>query len=411
MRFCMLTTFYPPHHFGGDATYVRALSRELVRRGHHVEVVYCEDAFNVVNRQGPAVETVIDDGVVVHRLKSSFGLLSPLITQQTGKPGLKRSAIKEILEQDFDVVNFHNISLLGGPGILQLSRAPVTLFTLHEHWLLCPTHIFWKNKQRACERPQCFRCSIRSAIPPQLWRYTGLIRRSLQAVDRMLAPSQFTADKHLQSGVKQEIQVLPLFSMLDPGESELRTPIEPRKFVYVGRVTASKGVEELLRLFARLKDFSLQVIGDGDLLERLKTEYASYGNIEFTAALEQTELARHYQNACALILPSLAPETFGLTVVEAFACGTPVLVRQAGGSSELVDATGAGFVYRDDDELEKYLHRIADNHQLRSDLGRKAREGFTRHYSIERHMEAYFGHIAEVQTRKGMDKGLMAETR
>jgi glycosyltransferase involved in cell wall biosynthesis len=406
----MLSTFYPPHHFGGDATYVRALSRELVRRGHHVEVVYCEDAFNVVNRQGPAVDTVIDDGIVVHRLKSRLGMLSPLITQQTGKPGLKHSALKEILDQDFDVVNFHNISLLGGPGILKLSRAPVTLFTLHEHWLLCPTHIFWKNKQRACEKPQCFRCSIRSAIPPQLWRHTGLIHRSLQAVDLLLAPSEFTAEKHLKGGVKQEVRVLPLFSMLDPVEPEKQTPVEQRKFIYVGRITASKGVVPLLRLFARLQQFRLQLIGDGDLLERLKAEYADCANIEFTASLPQTELVRHYQNACALILPSLAPETFGLTVAEAFACGTPVLVRQAGGSSELVGTTGAGFVYHDDDELEKYLQRIAEDHELRADLGRKAREGFAGHYTIDHHMDAYFGHIADVQKSKGVGKSIMAET-
>ena len=38
MRFCMVTTFYPPYHFGGDATYVRSLSRELVKRGGRPEV-------------------------------------------------------------------------------------------------------------------------------------------------------------------------------------------------------------------------------------------------------------------------------------------------------------------------------------------------------------------------------------
>lgn len=406
----MLTTFYPPHHFGGDATYVRALSRELVRLGHHVEVVYCEDAFNVVNHKDHAVETVNDDGVIVHKLKSRFGILSPLVTQQTGNPGLKLPALDAILDQGFDVVNFHNISLIGGPGILKLSRAPVTLFTLHEHWLLCPTHIFWKNRQAACDRPQCFRCSIRSAIPPQLWRYTGLTRRSLQAVDRLLAPSEFTADKHLRGGVKQEVRVLPLFSSLDPARPETPATVEQRKFVYVGRVTASKGVVPLLKLFARLQSVSLQLIGDGDLLGPLKSEYAHCSNIEFTSAVEQNELVRHYRGACALILPSLAPETFGLTVVEAFACGTPALVRQAGGSCELIETTGAGFVYRDDDELEKYLHRIADDHELRSDLGRKAREGFTANYTIARHMEAYFGHIAEIQKRKGVDQDLMVET-
>jgi glycosyltransferase involved in cell wall biosynthesis len=209
--------------------------------------------------------------------------------------------------------------------------------------------------------------------------------------------------------VKQEVRVLPLFSVLDPGEPETRTPTEPHKFVYVGRVTASKGVEPLLRLFARLKKYSLQVIGDGDLLAPLKAEYAQSGNIEFTAAVEQTELLRHYQSACALILPSLAPETFGLTVVEAFACGTPALVRQAGGSSELVQTTGAGFVYSDDVELESHLNRLAGDRDLRSDLGKKAREGFTRHYTIARHMEAYFGHIEEIQRIKGMDTDALAE--
>jgi len=198
--------------------------------------------------------------------------------------------------------------------------------------------------------------------------------------------------------------------VLDPGEPETWTPIEPRKFIYVGRVTASKGVVPLLALFARLQGFRLELIGDGDLFERLKAEYAHCENIEVTAALPQADLVKHYQEACALILPSLAPETFGLTVAEAFACGTPVLVRQAGGSSELVRTTGAGFVYRDDDELVKYLHRISEDHELRSDLGKKAHEGFSRHYTIAQHMEAYLGHIAEIQRRKGVNKRLMAVT-
>jgi hypothetical protein len=60
-------------------------------------------------------------------------MLSPLITQQTGNPGVKTTQLRAVLDRDFDVVNFHNISLIGGPGVLQMSRAPVTLYTLHEH--------------------------------------------------------------------------------------------------------------------------------------------------------------------------------------------------------------------------------------------------------------------------------------
>lgn len=140
-----------------------------------------------------AVKQDDHDGVVVHRLRNPLGILSPLITQQIDKPGVKASHLRRLFERDFDVVNFHNISLIGGPGVLQMSRAPVTLYTLHEHWLLCPMHIFWKNEQRACDSPECLRCCLRSKVPPQLWRYTGLIARSLANVYALLAPSAYTA--------------------------------------------------------------------------------------------------------------------------------------------------------------------------------------------------------------------------
>jgi len=95
---------------------------------------------------------------VVHRLESPFGFLSPLITQFTGRPGIKSRAMRVIFAQSFDVVHFHNISLVGGPAVITRSRAPVNLYTLHDHWLLCPTHVFWKNNSKQCDGPTCFRC-------------------------------------------------------------------------------------------------------------------------------------------------------------------------------------------------------------------------------------------------------------
>ena len=72
MRFCMVTTFYPPYHFGGDAIFVQSLARALVAQGHHVEVVHCEDAHRLRSREQPAAQ-VEQDGVVVHRLRSRYG--------------------------------------------------------------------------------------------------------------------------------------------------------------------------------------------------------------------------------------------------------------------------------------------------------------------------------------------------
>lgn len=398
----MVTTFYPPYHFGGDATYVRSLSRALVEKGHEVEVVHCEDAWRTVSHSQAPAEVMSDDAIGVHRLKSRFGILSSVITQQTGRPGLKHAALKKILDRSFDVVHFHNISLVGGPAVLRLSKAPVTLYSLHEHWLLCPTHIFWKNRTHACDVKQCLRCSLRSGIPPQLWRYTGLIRRSLAGVDAMLAPSDFTAQKHREAGIGDNIQVLPLFSTLDPGEPPDFSPAQNPKFLYVGRVTASKGLLPLLETFARLGEADLQVVGDGEMLPRLQQDFASAKNIAFLGSVRQSELVRLYQRATALILPSLAPETFGLTVAEAFACATPAIVRAAGGSRELVDATGAGFVYETNDELQQRVRQLVADHALRIELGKKAREGYISLYTAARHLDQYLSTIATIQRRKGV---------
>lgn len=401
MRFCMVTTFYPPYHFGGDATYVRALSRALTARGHTVEVVHCEDAYRLSGKERDPRSAGADDGILVHRLKSRLGPLSPLITQQTGRPGLKAGALRAILTRDFDVVNFHNISLVGGPAVLELSAAPVTLYTLHEHWLLCPTHIFWKNRSKACDGKQCIRCSVRSGIPPQWWRYTGLIKRATAHVDAFLAPSEFTAQRHRESGIAP-VQVLPLFSPLDPGTPGGDIVLPRPRFLFVGRVTASKGIFSLLAQFAELPEYDLTVVGEGDLRARLELRYAGYANIQFLGLIPQDELALLYRGATALVFPSLAPETFGLSIAEAFACGTPAIVRDAGGSRELVDATGGGIVYRTNAELLHALHQLADDRGLRTQLGQRARSGFEKLYTRQRHVDAYLACIERIRHSKGM---------
>ena len=101
----------------------------------------------------------------------------------------------------FDVVHFHNISLVGGPGVLAFGGPAVKLATLHEHWLLCPTHVFWKEKRKLCDEKTCFTCQIRSGRPPQLWRLGSFLRDSLEQLDLMLAPSHFTMERHRTEGI------------------------------------------------------------------------------------------------------------------------------------------------------------------------------------------------------------------
>ena len=396
MRFCMVTTFYPPYHFGGDATYVRALSHGLADLGHEVHVVHCEDAYRVRAKGRLNIDAGADERVRVHRLRSRLGRLSPLISQQTGHPGLKSRALSRILDSGFDVIHYHNVSLMGGPAVLTWGRARIKLYTLHEHWLLCPTHVFWKNRSHVCDKPQCFRCSLRSGIPPQLWRYSGLRDRSLSAVDSLLAPSRFTARRHSEWGITAPIRVLPLFSDLDPGPGNPPAPTDRPRFVYVGRVTAVKGIAELVKVFASLPDYDLVVAGSGDLLEPLQARYAECRNIRFVGHLPQAEVVHLYRSATAAILPSLVPETFGLTVVEALACSAPVVVRDAGGSPEIVERSGAGFVYRTDRELNEALRRLATDAALVGSLRLRARAAYESYYTRQSHLTAYLNIIATV---------------
>lgn len=403
MRFCMVTTFYPPYNFGGDGIFVRELAVSLARLGHYVRVIHCEDAYQLSsNANNPELPRRYDDeGVDVCRLKSSMGPISPLLTQQLGHPALKTGAIAQLLKDHFDVINYHNISLVGGPAVLSLGDAPIKLYTLHEHWLVCATHIFWKNGVKRCDSRQCLQCCVRSGIPPQLWRYTGLTKRHLEKVDCLIAPSRFTANQHLQFYPGVPTRIIPLYSRLDPPEEMTNSwsPRRPPGFVYSGRITASKGVESVLEQFTALKDYELVLAGDGDALPQLKARFGGYPNIHFVGRLDETALIQLYSSATALIFPSIAPETFGLTAVEAMACGTPAIVRDAGGCAEIIETTRAGFVYQESSELPDLLHRMVHEAGLREKLSELALSASREFYTRQRYVDDYMAVIAKLQSR------------
>jgi glycosyltransferase involved in cell wall biosynthesis len=401
MRFCMATTFYPPYNLGGCGTYVRALSRALVAQGHDVEVMHCLDAYRL-KFTDPMPDEGPDEGVVVHRLQSPFGFLSPLITQLTGRPGIKSRATRGIFARSFDVVHFHNISLLGGPALITQSQAPVNLYTLHDQWLHCPTHVLWKNNSKPCDRATCFSCSLVSRIPPQLWRYTGLVKRSIDRVDTILAPSEHVARLHRNMGLKPPIHVLPSFSAIEP-QSDHAPPRHDRpRFLFVGRLTVSKGIVQLLEEFAGLPAYDLQIVGDGELRSKLERRFACCSNISFLGPKPQAELLSIYKNAAALILPSLVPETFALSIVEAFACSTPAIVRDVGGAGESIEATGGGLIYRTSEELRETLARVACEPGLREALAARARDGFLRLYTSGRHVKNYLALVDSIRHAKGL---------
>jgi glycosyltransferase involved in cell wall biosynthesis len=364
VRFCFLTTFYPPYNFGGDGIGVERLARALARRGHHVTVVHDVDAFNALRRgPSPSTSSGATTGLEVIPLTSGIGAMSPLLTQQTGRPLVNGRKIKAILERGrFDVVNFNNISLVGGPKLLSYGGDAVRVYLAHEHWLVCPTHVLWRHNREVCTGRQCIRCALRHRRPPQLWRLTGYLERQLRHVDRFVAMSEFSRDKHREFGFPYDMDVLPYF-LPDPDSegppSPSPTAPHPRPyFLFVGRLERIKGLDDVIPAFAHYPDADLLVAGDGEHAATLKRMAAGNPRIVFLGQLDAAALDRYYDHALALIVPSVCFETFGVVLIESFRRATPVIARRIGPFPEIVQQSGGGELFATTEELLAALARL-----------------------------------------------------
>jgi glycosyltransferase involved in cell wall biosynthesis len=402
LKFCMVSTFYPPYSFGGDAMHIYRLSNELARRGHLVDVFYCQDSYLLVNGGPPTATFQNHENVRVHPLKSRAGMLSPLLTQQTGVPYLK-SDLKDALEgNDYDVIHYNNMSLI---GIKALSYgSAVKLYTAHEHWLVCPMHVLWKYNREVCTKPSCTSCQIAGKRPPQLWRKTGLMERMLKHVDCFLSPSRFTLNKHLDMGLDIPITHMPYFLPKPDERLDAQRSAEQRRpyFLFVGRLEYIKGVHNLIEAFSKNSEFDLLIAGDGAYREALEIQAKDSKNIQFLGRLSQDELVDLYRNALAVIVPSICYETFGIIIIEAFSHRTPVIVNDLGALPEVVDDSGGGFVYRTEDELVAAMKKIAADPNLRDELGQNGHRAFLEHWNEEPHLERYLGLITDLTEKRAL---------
>ncbi len=405
LNFLHLTTFYPPYSFGGDAMYIHRLSHALGDAGHNVDVIHCVDSYHLLHPAEPSLKFATHPRVTTHALRSKAGWLSPLLTQQTGRAHLKRRSILEVMRsKPYDVIHYHNISLLG-PEVLTLeplSPQHVKLYMTHEHWLICPTHVLWKFGERPCERPACLQCTLRARRPPQLWRYTDQLANASRAIDTFVSPSRFTARMHADRGFARRVEHLPYF--IERVDHEWQNPKPPPSdkpfFLFVGRLEEIKGVQTLIDLWKRVTDCDLLIAGTGDYEQHLKARAADNPRIKFLGALTQSDLGNLYYHALSVIVPSLTFETFGIIIIEAFARKTPVIVRDLGALPEVVADSGGGYVYRNDDELLDAIHKIVIAPELRRELGQQGYNAFLRNWSKQAHLDLYFDFLQKAATRK-----------
>ena len=410
----MITTFYPPYNFGGDGIFIYRLSNELASRGHYVEIIHCTDAYHVLNSNVPTDKYPHHPNIKIHSLKSKFGFLSALLTHQTGFPFLKSQAIKNILNKtQFDVIHFHNISLIGGPGILRYGKA-VKLYTTHEHWLVCPLSVLWKMDREACNKQECFSCMLKDKRPPQLWRYTNLLKMMSKHVDAFISPSIFTIKKHREMGLNLCFVHIPNFlPHAYENEVESKNNINKTKhnayFLYVGRLEKNKGAHILIDAFKKFTQRDLLIAGDGLYKDELENLAQGIKHIKFLGKKTHEELNQLYQNAIAVIVPSLCYETFGMIILEAFAWKTPVIVNNLGALPELVEQSQGGFIYNNQNELIKAMNTLCDNSNVSKKLGKNGYQAFKKFWTEKVHFESYFNLIQKILKTKHKNSGVSCD--
>jgi glycosyltransferase involved in cell wall biosynthesis len=414
LRIAMVTTFYPPYNFGGDGISIMRLSGALARRGHDVTVLHDIDAYKSLGGAEPsdrAVQNATNDGVDVIGLRaaphgSAFGLVSNILTHQLGRPVVHAQRISEILREGlFDVIWFHNISLIGGPGILSYGNG-LKIYEAHEHWLVCPTHVLWRFNRERCDKRSCISCSFSYHRPPQSWRITGYLDRQLNHVDLFIAKSEFSRRKHAEFGFSQTMTVVPYFLPEDSSPEVLEPLARDRPFfLFVGRLEKIKGLQDIIPIFARYAGGAdLVIIGDGDYAETLKTLATGLDNVHFLGRLPSEAISVFYRDALALIVPSLCYETFGIVLIEAFRKGTPVIARNVGPLPEIVRTARAGLLFDSAEELLSALWTLQFDECLRNAFSVEARAAFRKHWSEDVVIDRYTSVIRDAAIAHGHQK-------
>ncbi|MGC8787347.1 MAG: glycosyltransferase family 4 protein [Anaerolineae bacterium] len=334
---------------------------------------------------------------------SPFGFLSPLVTQQTGMPLLESARIQEILAKGFDVIHYHNVSLVGGPQVLEYGTA-IKLYTMHEYWLVCPTHVLFRYNRSACTARHCILCQLIYRRPPQWWRYTSLLRSALRHVDTFIAPSRFSMEKHRELGLDVPIVHLPYFVPLVKttmqSDSAAGHVADKPYFLFVGRLEKLKGLQTLLPVFRRFEKAQLWIAGRGSYELYLHRQAEGSPNIRFLGYISPMQLAALYRQAVAVIFPSLCFEVFAQGIIEAFQQRTPVIVRNLGGMREVVEESGGGVIYGTEEDLQVAIERLLADRSYRNELGERGYQAYLEKWTPEAHLTRYFALIHELRSKQ-----------
>lgn len=392
MRILIVHNHY--QHAGGEDEVFRA-EGELLRAAGHEVITYTrtnhEIALNgFVSRARVAAGTVWS--------RDSYRALRELIARK--KP---------------DVAHFHNTLPLISPSAYYACRdagVPVVQ-TLHNYRLVCPAATFFRDGAvcedclgKAVPRPGvrhgCYRGSraATAAVAAMLGAHRAL-GTWRDKVDVYIALSEFVRQKLVAAGLPAEkVVVKPNFVHPHPRSfrsAQAAPPFGPAEYaLFVGRFWPEKGVRTLLAAWKRLADIPLNLIGDGPEHVEMKTLAATVDTIRFRGWLPRDRTLTALKRARFLVFPSEWYECFPMTILEAFACGVPVIASRLGAMAEIVadGRTGLHFTAGDAADLAAKVEWAWTHPHEMEAMGRAARAEFEAKYTAARNYEMLM-HIYE----------------
>jgi glycosyltransferase involved in cell wall biosynthesis len=305
-----------------------------------------------------------------------------------------QDAQRLIADFEPDLIHVHNTFPLISPSLYWAAaraRVPVVQ-TLHNFRLLCPQAMFLRDG-KVCED-----CKGRMPLPAVVHgcyrgsRATTAVLGGMLSMHRMLgtwqhkvtryvALNEFCRQKFIEGGLPAERIVL------KPNFVDFAAPAAGGRegFLFVGRLSAEKGLQILLDAAQQAPELSLCVAGSGPQADLLASQPA----VHALGALDGDGVRAAMSDAMALVLPSIWYENFPRTIVEAFGCGLPVIASRLGALAEIVEDSVTGLLFEAGNarDLAEKMRWAQANPQRMADMGRAARAEYEARYTATKNYD------------------------
>jgi len=297
---------------------------------------------------------------------------------------------------------YHHLS----PSILwELKHQGIpVLYHLNDFKILCPAYNF-VAKGHVCElcshgafhhaaTKGCYDGPRSSAVVLAAEAYLHKWLRTYErCVDIFLTPSEFVRNKLIASGLPaQRIEVLPHFQAL-PDKEDIT--IDEGYLLYFGRLSAEKGVYELLCAMVQAPHIPLIIAGDGPERPRLESlaKELNLNQVLFAGMVHGEDLQKLITGCSFSVFPSHAYETLGKSILESYAWGRPVITSDLGSRREFVQHGVTGLLYADGDrdQLAHSIGFLFNRPDLIQKMGAAARNRVHANHDPDQHVEKLLG--------------------